>query len=109
VKDQKEKKMPVFDYCGEPGLVWYSKVTKKRGDELEIGDWLDSLDHSGACKIWAIGVNSRTGARYVAFSEWDGIPATDGDDSDWRMVRADVLYDVVDPDSIVDPAGEPAV
>lgn len=94
-------------YDGEPGLVWYSEVTKKYGDQLEIGDWLDSLDHSGACRIYAIGQNADTGARYVGFSEWWRPYAADSRDSDWRMVRADVEYDVVNPDSQVQPDGSP--
>ena len=38
----------VGNYDGVPGLVWYSDATQVRGDELKLGDWLDSLDHRGA-------------------------------------------------------------
>lgn len=101
--------MSAYDYCGEPGLVWYSTVEKKRGDELKIGDWLDSLDHSGARKIYAIGQQADIygGGLYVGFSEWAGEWAPDDPDGDWEAVRPDVLYDIVDPDSICDPMGNP--
>lgn len=52
--------MSAYDYCGEPGLVWYSKVEKKLGA------------------------------------------------AELQLVRDDVQYDVVDPDSICDPMGNPA-
>lgn len=56
--------MSAYDYCGEPDLVWYSRVEKKRGDELQIGDWLDSLDHCGARTIHNI-TNAAGGYRTV--------------------------------------------
>lgn len=94
--------MSVPDFLGEPGRVGYAEKTSRRGDELKIGDWLDALNQSGACKIHAIGVNSDTGARYVGFSEW-WLPIQAGTfNSDWRMVRDDVQYDVVDPDTVFD-------
>jgi len=82
-------------FDGVPGLMWYSKVTPTRGDELRVDDWLDSLDHRGAraiCDIRAIG----GGSRDVVFSFGDS-----------ETVRDDVMYDVVDPDSQVQPDGTP--
>lgn len=83
-------------FCGYPGMVWYSKVTPTRGDEVKVGDWLDSLDHSGARTVHAIGEGD--GYRTVCFS---------GNEGDSEVVRNDVLYDVVDPASIVAPDGTP--
>lgn len=82
-------------FDGIPGLVWYAKVTPTRGDELKVGDWLDSLDHRGARSIYefrAIG----GGSRDAVFSFGDA-----------ETVRDDVMYDVVDPDSQVQPDGSP--
>lgn len=93
--------------AGIPGLVWYSRVTKTRGDELKIGDWLDSLDHSGARRIYDTRVaQPGSGFREVCFSG-DWTVYEDGS-SDSETVRDDVVYDVVDPDSICDPMGNPA-
>lgn len=92
---------------GMPGLVWYSRVTPKRGDELQVGDWLDSLDHSGARSIYGVRVaNPGSGFREVCFS--GGWRVYDDGSSDTETVRDDVTYDVVDPDSICDPMGNPA-
>lgn len=91
-------------FDGEAGLVWYSTVTSKRGDELEIGDWLDSLDHSGARSIHGIRVaNPGSGFREVCFS--GGWKVYDDGSSDTETVRDDVMYDVVDPYSQVAPDG----
>jgi hypothetical protein len=99
--------MTAFDYCGEPGLVWYSMVEHKRGDELQIGDWLDTLDHRGARMIYAVAIKDRDGdRRYVGFSVWHYNLDVEDPGSDWEAVRDDVLYDVVDPDSICDPMGD---
>jgi hypothetical protein len=80
-------------YDGIPGLMWYASVRKVPGGELHVGDWLDSLDHRGARMIYAV-LDARPGYRTVYFSEL-------GDDCE--IVRADVEYDVVDPDSQVAP------
>lgn len=94
-------------YCGMPGLVWYSRVTKTRGDHLRIGHALDSLDHRGARTIRGIRVaEPRSGFREVHFGGgWTVYP--DGS-TDSETVRDDVMYDVVDLDSICDPMGDPA-
>lgn len=81
-------------FCGYPGMVWYSQVTPTRGGELKVGDWLDSLDHCGARTIRAIGEGD--GYRTVCFSDIE---------ADSEVVRNDVLYDVVNPASIVAPDG----
>ena len=82
-------------YDGIPGLVWYSDVRKMRGDELEPGMWLDSLDHSGARMICSIDPDMpQDQNRMVRFSCGDG-----------EEVRKDVQYDVVDPSSQVAPDG----
>lgn len=91
-------------YDGIPGLVWYSRVTKTRGDQLKVGDWLDSLDHRGARSIYGIRVaQPGSGFREVCFS--GGWTVYEDGSSDTEIVRDGVLYDVVDPDSLVDPAG----
>lgn len=93
-------------YDGVPGLVWYAKVTPTRGDELKVGDWLDSLDHRGARSIYGIRVAAPdSGYREVCFS--GGFTVYDDGSSDAEVVRDDVMYDVVDPDSQVAPDGSP--
>lgn len=93
-------------FDGEPGLVWYSRVTKTRGDQLQVGDWLDSLDHRGARSIYGVRVTTPgSGFREVCFS--GGFQVYDDGSSDSEVVRDDVFYDVVDPDSQVAPDGSP--
>lgn len=82
---------------GHPGLNWYTRVEKVHGRDLRPGQWLDSLDHSGARTIHHIS-DLTAGRRLVWFSDIDG---------DSEQVRADVEYDVVDPASQVDPDGTP--
>lgn len=82
---------------GHPGMVWYSNATPTRGDQLQVGTWLDSLDHCGARTIRRV-TDAGGGYRTVWFSDID-------DDSE--VVRDDVLYDVVDPNSVVAPDGTP--
>lgn len=86
---------------GIPGMVWYSTVHKTRGDQLQVGDWLDSLDHRGARAIFQIQDNATDATvRIVKFSDIAG---------DAETVRRDVEYDVVDPRSQVTPDGTPTV
>lgn len=95
-------------FDGQAGQVWYSDVRQVRGSQLQIGDWLDTLDHRGARMIYAVGVKPRDpGARYVAASGWYYDNAADDPGSDWERVRDDVLYDIVNPDSQVAPDGTP--
>lgn len=82
---------------GHPGLNWYTRVEKVHGRDLKPGQWLDSLDHSGARTIHHI-TELTTDSRLVSFSDIDG---------DSEVVRTDVLYDVVDPASQVAPDGTP--
>lgn len=96
------------DYAGRfdgiPGLVWYANVTKTRGDQLQVGDWLDSLDHRGARSIYGIRVaSSGSGYREVHFG--GGLTVYADGSSDSEVVRDDVEYDVVDPYSQVAPDG----
>lgn len=94
-------------FLGYPGLVWYSRVTKTRGDQLRRGDALDSLDHCGARTIHEIRVPAPgSGFRQVAFSEGGFQVFSDGS-SDSETVRDDVLYDVVDLASVCAPDGTP--
>lgn len=84
-------------YDGIPGLVWYARARQVSGADLAVGDWLDSLDHRGARKIFGITAQDPDSAtREVTFSF-----------GDTETVRTDVMYDVVDPDSQVDPTGTP--
>ena len=78
-------------------MVWYSNVTPTRGDELQAGQWLDSLDHCGARTIHNI-TDVAGGYRTVWFSDIAG---------DSEIVRDDVMYDVVDPSSVCAPDGTP--
>ncbi|MEV5211275.1 hypothetical protein AB0K35_27765 [Micromonospora sp. NPDC053740] len=82
---------------GHPGLNWYTRVEKVHGRDLRPGQWLDSLDHSGARTIHHI-TELAAGSRLVWFSDIDG---------DSEIVRTDVEYDVVDPTSQVAPDGTP--
>lgn len=87
---------------GIPGLVWHANVRKVLGADLKVGDWLDTLDHSGARMICGVALpNDERGyplmssqSRVVMFSLADN-----------ELVRADVEYDVVDPNSQVAPDG----
>ena len=83
---------------GVPGLNWYTRVRKVSGADLKVGDWLDSLDHSGARTIHNITKAPGAVTRTVRFSDIEG---------DSEVVRADVMYDVVDPTSHVGPDGTP--
>lgn len=97
-------------FDGIPGLVWYAESRKVRGADLKIGDWLDSLDRRGARKIvglwlgvapdadddtdWVPGIHADAKYRTAIFAGGDG-----------ETVRADVEYDVVNPESQVAPDG----
>ena len=86
------------DYCGMPGLVWYSEVA-----DLEVGQWLDTLDHRGARAIYSIDPSAADSP--VSVVRFDGIRYGILEDSE--IVRKDVTYDVVNPDSMVAPDGSP--
>jgi hypothetical protein len=80
--------------------VAYSSVTSVLGSNLKIGMWLDSPDHGGARMICGLRIagGSDSLLREVAF----GPLGTDWDEDKWfEVIRADVEYDVVDPDSLV--------
>lgn len=101
-----------WNYCGNfdgiPGMVWFSKVEKVYGADLQIGQCLDSLDHRGYRTIYGIYVpQPGCGYRVVCFSQ--GFKVYDDGSSDTETVRDDVLYDVVDPDSQVTPDGTPVI
>lgn len=106
-------------FGGHPGMVWYSKVRKVRGNQLQIGDWLDSLDHCGARSIFGIFAGSAPAdADTPDVKHLRGLRADDADSDlltvmfgggDTETVRADVEYDVVDPASQVTPDGTPVV
>lgn len=83
-------------FSGIPGMVWYATVQQVRGDKLQVGQWLDSLDHRGARAIMAIHPGATSDDRTVEFSF-----------GDTETVRCDVEYDVVDPNSQVTPDGTP--
>lgn len=91
-------------YDGIPGLVWYAEVRKVRGGDLQIGDWIDALDHSGARRIYDLTpVDPASQTRVVFFSFFYLF----GDEEDSEVVHTSVTYDVVDPDSQVAPDGSP--
>lgn len=104
-------------FCGYPGLVWYSKVRKVKGVDLKIGDWLDTLDHRGARMIYSVFAGAapsdgdapdiehlRRMTRRDINSGWLTVMVAGGET---ETIRADVEYDVVDPDSQVTPDGTP--
>ncbi len=84
-------------FNGHAGLVWYSRTRKVRGAALQVGDWLDSLDHSGARMVYGIAMDHpRAETRTVTFLG-----------GDTELVHVGVEYDVVDPESQVAPDGSP--
>ncbi len=100
-------------YDGIPGAVWYANSRQVRGDQLQVGDWLDSLDHRGARCIYGLWVGN-----VDPDSLTDDMVHTDFDSTvrtvmfsfgDVETVACDVEYDVVDPDSQVTPDGTPVV
>jgi hypothetical protein len=101
-------------FCGHPGMVWYAKVTKTRGADLKIGDWLDNLDHCGGRMIVGMYLGAVPDEADENADEW--VPGLDVDPNlrtviftggAGEVIRADVEYDVVDPDSQVTPDGTP--
>jgi hypothetical protein len=119
--DDHEEDLP-WNHCarfdGIPGMVWYSEVRKVRGDQLQVGDWLDSLDHRGARCIYGIWFGEIAAADLAeAMVQIDDPGPGPGSPvrtvmfsvGDTETVRVDVEYDVVDPDSQVTPDGTPVV
>jgi hypothetical protein len=106
-------------FCGIPGLVFYSKVEKVRGDQLRIGQWLDTLDHRGARAIFGLFAGAAPPDCGTPDPEHlQRLDCTDVDSGlitvmvgfgETETVRADVEYDVVDPDTQVTPDGTPVV
>lgn len=99
-------------FCGIPGLVWYAEATPTLGADLKLGDWLDSLDHRGArsiCGMWIGGVTREElgAAPFYAPDFNDPVITVMFGCGDTEQVRADVMYDVVNPDSQVAPDGGP--
>lgn len=87
----------VANFDGKPGMVWYAKSTPTYGHDLKLHDWLDSLDHRGARAIHGLSINTLKDTT-ITVTFFGG---------DTETVRADVQYDVVDPDSQVTPDGTP--
>jgi hypothetical protein len=88
--------------------VAYGSVTSVFGADLKIGMWLDSLDHGGARMICGLRiVGDEDSLLYqVAFGPLGVGP---WDESKWvETIRADVEYDVVDPDTESDNEESPA-
>lgn len=104
-------------FCGYPGMVWYATSRRVRGDQLRVGDWLDTLDHCGARAIFGIFAGPAPAGRATPSVEHlRGLSALDFKSGvltvmvgggETETVRADVEYDVVDPDSQVTPDGTP--
>lgn len=112
--------LPDTDYgrfCGHPGLVWYATVRKVKGADLKVGDWLDTLDHRGARRIFGIFAGPAPAdldtppverLRALRRSDVDsGLRTVMVGGGETETVRVDVEYDVVDPDSQVTPDGTP--
>lgn len=107
---QSQQRDPAY-YCGNfdgiPGLVWYASAEQVRGDRLTAGDWLDSLDHRGARRITAIWVGGDVeDLADITFHDMDHRTVMFAG-GETETLRADVLYDVVDPASQVAPDGTP--
>jgi hypothetical protein len=106
-------------FCGYPGLVWYSESRMVRGDELRIGDCLDTLDHRGCRMIFGIFAGPAPADMDAPTIEHlRGLVSAHVDSElltvmvgggETETVRADVYYDVVNPDSQVTPDGTPVV
>lgn len=103
-------------FDGIPGMVWYSDVRKVRGDQLRIGDWLDTLDHHGARCIYGMWVGEVHPDDLSETMVQTDAPGPDAPlrtvmfgCGDTETIRADVEYDVVDPASQVTPDGTPVV
>lgn len=106
-------------FDGHPGMVWFATSRPTRGDKLKIGDWLDTLNHSGARPIYGIvagpapagggtpDAEHLCGLGRAAISSGLRTVLFGGGGSE--TVRDDVLYDVVDPDAQVTPDGTPVV
>lgn len=101
--------MTVFDkgrFDGIPGLVWYAKVQRVRGNALTPGMWLDSLDHRGARSIAGVWFGGTAEPPASLFVEQNVLTVMFFG-GDTEVVRSDVEYDVVDPQSQVAPDGSP--
>lgn len=104
-------------FCGIPGMVWYANITKVRGADLRVGQWLDTLDHRGARAILGILAGSAPSdngtptvdhlRRLRVVDAKSGLLTVMVGGGETETVRADVEYDVVDPDSQVTPDGTP--
>lgn len=94
-------------FDGIPGLVWYADVRKVRGSDLTLGMWLDSLDHRGARKVAGVWYGAADRPSTSIFCDEGGAVTAMFFGGDTETLRADVLYDVVDPASQVAPDGSP--
>lgn len=103
-------------FDGHPGMVWYAVVRKVHGDQLQIGDWLDTLDHHGARSIHGIWVGDIDTPELADAMVQVNAPRPESPVrtvmfgcGDTETIRCDVEYDVVDPASQVTPDGTPVV
>lgn len=101
-------------FDGIPGLVWYASIHKVRGEDLKLGDWLDSLDHRGARMIYGLWLGAATTADLYEETLRTAVDIDSGSPKvmtvmfscgDTEQLRPDVEYDVVDPESQVAPDG----
>jgi hypothetical protein len=106
----------VARFDGHPGLVWFAEVRRVRGDKLQIGDWLDSLDHRGARCIYGLWAGDISAAELADAMLRLDAPQPDSPvrtvmigGGETETIRVDVEYDVVNPDSQVTPDGTPVV
>jgi hypothetical protein len=82
----------------------YTKRKKVMGANLSPGMWVDSLDHRGACAIKSIEIpgddfNSTPDCPIRHARYW-----CSGDT--YEVVRVDVAYDVVDPETVLWTLGD---
>lgn len=86
-------------------VVRYTESRQVLGADLTPGMWLDSLDHRGARMVWSVSFPGNYLKVVIEEpSGWDAFRLVGFSDlpSDRETVRADLPYDVVDPDSMVE-------
>jgi len=91
-----------------PEVMRYTEVRTLLGRDLKLGDWLDSLDRCGARMIYGLWCGSASSSE-VGETIRKAVPDRDVitvmfSIGDTERIRAGVSYDVVDPDSLIEPA-----
>lgn len=100
-------------FSGYPGMVWYATSQRVLGSQIQIGDWLDTLDHRGARCVYGMWAGE-IDAGDLPEVMMRRLPQPDSPVrtvmfgfGDTETIRVDVEYDIVDPASQVTPDGTP--